>query len=82
MSNKMQKGLNLQLYVQMILDWSVWDVLTNSAVIVNSSEEACIKMTLIEHDRMSHVKGCRNSCSLANSVAVEWSRSNWGNEET
>ena len=58
------------------------DVLRNSAVIVNNSEEACIKVTLIECDKMSHVTGRRNSCSLANFVGVEWSRRSGGNEET
>lgn len=48
------------------------DVLKNSGVvIVNSSEEARIKVTLIKCDKMSHVKGRRNSCSLANFVGVD-----------
>lgn len=47
------------------------DVLRNSGVNMNSSEEARIKVTLIKCDKMSHVKGCCNSCSLANFVGVE-----------
>lgn len=46
-------------------------VLRNSAVIVNSSGEPRIKVTLIKCDKMSLVKGRRNSCSLANFVGVE-----------
>ena len=41
------------------------------ALIVISSEEARIKVTLIRCDKMSHVKGHRNSCSLTNFAGVE-----------
>lgn len=51
--------------------WFRLDVLTNPNVIVNSSEEARIKVTLIKCDKMLHVKGRHNSCSLANFVCVE-----------
>lgn len=47
-------------------DCRTLDVFRNSAVIVNSSEEAPIKVTLIKCDKTSRVKGWRNSCSLAN----------------
>ncbi len=57
--------------LRIMLGWCVLDVLRNSGVIVNSSEEARIKVTLIKCDKMSHVKGRRNSCSLANFVGVE-----------
>lgn len=82
-------SLPLKLWIQhvstalIILDCRMLDVLKNSGVvIVNSSEEARIKVTLIKCDKMSHVKGRRNSCSLANFVGVEWSRRSGGNEET
>lgn len=51
-------------------------------VIVNSSDEAHVKVTLIKGDKMLHVKRRRNSCSLANFVCVEWNRRSRGNEET
>lgn len=57
--------------VQMTIDLCVLGVLKNAGAIVNSSEEAPIKVTLIKRDRLSHVKGCRNSCSLANFAVVE-----------
>lgn len=47
------------------------DVLRNSGVIVSRSEEARVKVTLIKCDKMLHVTGRRNSCSLAHFVGVE-----------
>lgn len=69
-------------HAAIILVLRVLDASKNSSVIVNISEEAPIKVTLIKRDRMSHVKGGCNSCSLANFVVVKWSSRNWGNEET
>lgn len=50
----------------MILAQRKPSVLRNSVVIVNSSEEEPIKVTLIKCDNLSHLKGSRNSCSLTN----------------
>lgn len=46
-------------------------MLRNSGGIVDSSEEAGVKVTLMKCDKMSRVKGRRNSCSLANFAGVE-----------
>lgn len=43
----------------------------SETAIVNSSDEARVKVTLIKGDKMSHVKRRRNSCSLANFVCIE-----------
>lgn len=46
-------------------------LLTGSGVIVNSSEETGVTVTLIKRDKTSHVKECRNSCSFVNFVGTE-----------
>lgn len=50
-------------------------------VIVNTSEEDHIKVSVIKCDKMSHVKGRHNSCSLTNFVGMEWKRCGGGNVE-
>lgn len=51
--------------------WFMLALLRNCSVIVNSSQEAPISVTLIKLDKMSYVKECCNSCSLTNFDGVE-----------